>query len=71
MKRIFKWLETKFSQQSADVEEEYSVSDDIIAQPKLSMRHKLSLDANESAGVDPYNSGSFDSSKSWKLVMRK
>ncbi len=30
-----------------------------------------SLDASESAGVDPYNSGSFDKSKSWKSSSRK
>ncbi len=61
MKRVLKWLETKFSQHSAAVEEEYSVSDDTIAQPKLSIRHELSLDATESTGFDPYNSGSFES----------
>ena len=71
MKRILKWLEPKFTQHSAAVEEEYSVSDDTIAKPKLSMRYKLSLDANDSAGVDPYNSGSFDSSKAWKSCLRK
>jgi len=30
-----------------------------------------SLDDSESAGVDPYNSGSFDQSKSWKSSSRK
>jgi len=30
-----------------------------------------SLDAGESTGVDPYNSGSFDKSKSWKSSSRK
>jgi len=66
MKRVLKWLATKFSQHSAAVEEEYSVSDDTIVQPKPSIRHKLSLNASESAGVDPYNSGSFGGSKAWK-----
>ena len=61
MKRILKWLQTKFSQHSAAVEEEYSVSDDTIVQPTLSIRHELSLDATESTGFDPYNSGSFES----------
>ena len=64
MKRVLKWLETKFSQHSAAVEEEYSVSDDTIAQPKLSIRHKLSLDTSELTGFDPYNSASFETSKS-------
>ncbi len=63
MKRILKWLETKFSQHSAAVEEEYSVSDDTIVQPKLSIRHKLSLDTSELTGFDPYNSASFETSK--------
>ena len=67
MKRILKWLETKFSQHSAAVEEEYSVSDDTIAQPKLSIRHKLSaepsVEPSQSTGYDPYNSGSFETSK--------
>ena len=71
MKRILKWLEPKFSQHTAAVEGENSVRDDTIAQPKLSMRYKLSLDTNESAGVDPYNSGGFDSSKAWKSCLRK
>ena len=67
MKRVLKWLETKFSRHSAAVEEEYSVSGDTtIVQPKLIVRYKSSLDASESTGVDPYNSGSFDGSKAWK-----
>ncbi len=61
MKRVLKWLETKFSQHSAAVEEEYSVSDDTIVQPKLKTLDELSLDATESTGFDPYNSGSFES----------
>ncbi len=65
MKRILKWLETKFSQHSAGVEEEYSVSGDTpIVQPKPSIRHKLSLDTSELTGFDPYNSASFETSKS-------
>ena len=65
MKRVLKWLETKFSQHSADVEEEYSVSGDTtVVQPKLSVRYKSSLDASESTGFDPYNSGIFGGSKS-------
>jgi len=67
MKRVLKWLETKFSQHSAAVEEEYSVSGDTtVVQPKPSIRHKLSLLASESTGVDPYNSGSFGGSKAWQ-----
>ena len=65
MKRVLKWLETKFSQHA--VEEEYSVSGDTtVVQPKLSVRYKSSLDASESTGVDPYNSGSFGGSKAWQ-----
>jgi hypothetical protein len=67
MTRFLKWLETKFSQHSAAVEEEYSVSGDTtVVQPKLSVRYKSSLDASESTGVDPYNSGSFGGSKAWQ-----
>ncbi len=66
MKRVLKWLETKFSQRSAAVEEEYSVSGDTtVVQPKLSVRYKSSLDS-ESTGFDPYNSGSFGGSKAWQ-----
>ena len=65
MTRFLKWLETKFSQHSAAVEEEYSVSGDTtVVQPKLSVRYKSSLDASESIGVDSYNAGSIDMSKS-------
>ncbi len=55
MTRFLKWLETKFSQHS-------SISGDTtVVQPKLSVRYKSSLDATESTGFDPYNSGSFES----------
>ncbi len=65
MKRVLKWLETKFSQHSAAIEEEYSVSGDTtVVQPKPSVCYKSSLDASESTGFDPYNSGSFETSKS-------
>ena len=65
MKRVLKWLETKLSKHSAVVEEEYSVSGDTtIVQPKLSVRYKSSLDVIESTGYDPYDSGSFETSKS-------
>ncbi len=51
MKRLLKWLETKFSRHSAAVEEEYSVSGDTtVVQPKPSVRYKSSLDASESTG---------------------
>ena len=71
MKRVLKWLETKFSRHSAAVEaderhtpvDEY-VSDDAITQPALRILDESSLDASESIGFDPYNSGSFETSKS-------
>ena len=67
MKRVLKWLETKFSQHSAAVEEEYSVSGDTtVVQPKPTIRHKSSLDTSDSTGVDPYNTGSFGGSKAWQ-----
>ena len=40
-------------------------SDDISIQPELT-----GLDATESPGYDPYDSGIFDTSKSWELHSR-
>ncbi len=51
--------------------------DDTITQPQLNILDESSLDASESAdssestGIDPYNSGSFDPSKTWKSRPRK
>ncbi len=88
MKRVLKWLETKFSQHSAAVEaderhtpvgvtpkenskEENSASDYTSTLPILAIFRESSyevsessLDASESIGVDPYNTGRFDTSKS-------
>ncbi len=111
MKRVLKWLATKFSPHSATVEaderhtpvgvsvrptqnaqKEYDAGsgpiagvpgqvesqepgkdipmpniyacDDTITQAKLSVLDESSLDAGESAGFDPYNSGSFETPKS-------
>ncbi len=84
MKRIFKWLETKFSRHSAAVEADERhtpvdkyVSHDTITQPVLRIpvariREESSYEVIESTeneviestGFDPYNSGSFESSKS-------
>ncbi len=90
MKRVLKWLETKFSQQSAAVEaderhtpvgvtpkenskEENSSSDYTSTLPTLAIIRESSyevsessLDASESTGVDPYNTGSFGGSKAWQ-----
>ncbi len=41
------------------------VSDDTSVQPELT-----GLDATESPGYDPYDSGIFDTSKSWELHSR-
>ncbi len=41
------------------------VSDNTSIQPELK-----GLDATESPGYDPYNSGIFDTSKSWELHSR-
>ena len=107
MKRVLKWLETKFSRHSAAVEaderhtpvgvrvkpkdiaeEEYSVefafdepgenvlipdkyADDTITQRALGILDESSLDATESSGVDPYDTGRFDASKMWKSRSRK
>ncbi len=77
MKRILKWLETKFSRHSAAVEaddrhapvDKYA-SDDNITQPLLRIpvlriREESSYIVIESpASFDPYNSGRFEWSKS-------
>ncbi len=71
MKRILKWLETKFSRHSAAVEADERhtpvdkhVSHDTITQPVLRTRKESSYVVIESPGFDPYNSGSFETGKS-------
>ena len=72
MKRIFKWLEGKFSRHSDDVEAdeghtpvEKHVGHDTIVQPVLRIRKESSYIVTESpVGIDPYNSGRFESSES-------
>ncbi len=92
MKRILKWLESKFSQRSDAVEADEPHTpvgvaevpgrveshgpgkdiqmpniydcDDPFKQPVLRIREESSYIVIESPGFDPYNSGSFDTSKS-------
>lgn len=88
MNRILKWLESKFSQRSADVEadeqhapvgvttdenvkQENSASDLAPTIPALTFIQESSFEVIESVGFDPYNSGSFDASKSWKSRLQK
>ncbi len=99
MKRVLKWLESKFSQRSAAVEADEPHTpvgvaevpgrveshgpgkdiqmpniydcDDPFKQPKLRIRYKSSLDASESIGIDPYNTGIFETSKSQESRSRK
>ncbi len=40
-------------------------------EPELSTLSDSSLDANPSAGIDPYNTGCVDTSKMWKSPSRK
>ena len=40
-------------------------------EPDLSILSDSSLDANQSAGVDPYDTGCFDTSKMWKSPSHK
>jgi len=72
MSRFLKWLETKFSRHSAAVEaderhtpvDKYA-SHDTVTQPVLRIREESSYIVIESpAGIDPYNSGRFESSES-------
>ncbi len=91
MKRVLKWLETKFSRHSAAVEAEvprrdesqapgkdlqmpniYDYDDPYKQQQlkfwkdglKLTTLDESSYEVSESPGFDPYNSGSFETSKS-------
>ena len=80
MKRISKWLKSKFSRHSAEadehhaplevrseenVKEENSGSGDTATLPILKSSKKSSYIVVESPpGIDPYNSGSFEPSKS-------
>ncbi len=82
MQRFLKWLESKFSRHSSDVEaddrhaplevrpeenvkEENSGSGDTATLPILKSSKKSSYIVVESPpGIDPYNSGSFEMSKS-------
>ena len=95
MKRILKWLETKFSQHSAAVEADETHSP-IGVRPKENAKEENNENAKEenndsdhtpilatltileeppfvvfeSTGFDPYNSGSFDTSKTWESHSR-
>lgn len=92
MKRILKWLETKFSRRSTVVEaDEHQspgrvqshepgkdipmphnyASADTSTQQHLRIPDESSLDASESTGVGPYNTGSFDTSTSRESPSRK
>jgi len=87
MKRILKWLETKFSRHSAAVEaderhipvgvttkenvkEENSDSDYTLTLATLTSLEEPPFVVFESTGFDPYNSGSFDTSKTWESHSR-
>ena len=67
MKRILKWLETKFSRHSAAV-----VADERHTRTlaTLTRREESPFVVFESTGFDPYNSGSFDTSKTWESHSR-
>ena len=79
MNRFSKWLKCKFSRHSAEADErrislgvrpaeyakeENSGSDQITALLTRTSPKKSSYIVVESTGFDPYNSGSFESSKS-------
>ena len=59
------------SEDTAEDAEPCSLSEDSYYEYVGNTIRDPSLDASESAGVDPYNSGSFDKSKSWKSSSRK
>ena len=74
MKRIFQWLERKISPESdgsstpvdeTTIEEEkHRHSDHTSTVPTLTRLDESSFLVVEETGFDPYNSGSFESSKS-------
>jgi hypothetical protein len=81
MKRISKWLKSKFSRHSAEadghhaplevrpeenVKGENSACDDTAPLAILKSREESPFVVFESTGFDPYNSGSIDTSKAWK-----
>ncbi len=84
MKRIFKWLESKFSRRSEVsgrveshepgknvlIPNKYE-SDHTATLPTLTSLEESSFVVIESTGFDPYNSGSFDTSKSRESRSRK
>ena len=53
------------AQDVAEDEEPFSVNEDSYYEHVGDTVRTAMLDASESDGVDPYNSGSFDKSKSW------
>ena len=77
MNRLFKWIESKISRLPQDGQhrpvedlttennqEENGDGDHTSAVPTLTSIKESSLEVVESVGFDPYNSGSFQSSKS-------
>jgi hypothetical protein len=87
MKRIPKWLESKFSRHSAAVEadgphtpvgvttkenvkEDNSGSDHTLTLAILTSLEEPPFVVFDSTGFDPYNSGTFDSSKTWESHSR-
>ena len=74
MKRIIQWLKSKISPESDGsstaveeiriVEEEHRDSDHTSTIPTLTTLDESSFLVVEETGFDPYNSGSFESSKS-------
>jgi len=52
-----------------NVKEEYTVEvgfdEEMAPEPELTILSDSSLDATESAGFDPYDTGCFDPSKTW------
>ncbi len=52
-----------------NVKEEYTVDvgfdEGMATEPELSILSDSSLDAKKSAGIDPYDTGCFDPSKTW------
>ncbi len=77
MKRLFRWIESKISRLPQD--EQHSPVEDLTTEnnqeensdsahtstvPALTPIKESSFEVVESVGFDPYNSGSFESSKS-------
>ena len=61
-----RYLKDRRAKDDVEEPEPFSVNDDSYYEHMGDTTRSQALQIDESDGVDPYNSGSFDKSKSWK-----